>query len=162
MTDFKGKVVLVTGGSRGIGAAIAREFADAGASFVITYRSDKRSAELCMSNFRQKGGKCLILKSNAERASSVRRAVKKILRKFHRVDILVNNAGIWKAAEIGSMSERQWDETIEINLKGTFLYCNEIAPIMKNKGVEKSSIFPALPVNEVSLTTRTMPRQKEG
>jgi 3-oxoacyl-[acyl-carrier protein] reductase len=130
MNDFKNKTVLVTGGSRGIGAAVAKGFAEAGARVAITYSSNKQAALDCSVEIRRFGVECLVLQANAEKQRAVRQTVKRVLAKFNRIDVLVNNAGLWNSGQIGRMSERQWDETIGINLKGTFLFCNEVAPVM--------------------------------
>ncbi len=133
MEELKDKVVLVTGGSRGIGAAVAKGFAKLGSKIVITYRSDKHSAEACAKEINTAGSECLVIKARVERANEVEKTVRKVFQKYGRIDVLVNNAGIWKDGKIGSMTEKQWDETIDINLKGTFLFCNEVVPIMKRK-----------------------------
>jgi len=130
VNDLRDKIVLVTGGSRGIGAAVAKGFARAGARVAITYRSDKRSALQCAGEIKKMDQECLILRANVERLRDVRKAITRVLTQYARIDVLVNNAGIWKRGEIGRMSENQWDETVDINLKGTFLFCNEIALIM--------------------------------
>jgi 3-oxoacyl-[acyl-carrier protein] reductase len=75
----------------------------------------------------------LILRVDAAKGTDVRTAVRTVISHFGRIDILVNNAGIWKRGAIGSMSERQWDETLDVNLKGTFLFCNAVVPFMKKK-----------------------------
>ncbi len=133
MKDLKGKVVLITGGSRGIGAALAREFADNGAKVAITYLSNKKQAEQCANDVVRRGGECIIQQAEVSRPKDVRKTVQNVAEKYGRIDILVNNAGIWKKGEIGSMSEKQWDETMDANLKGTFLFCNEVVPIMKKQ-----------------------------
>lgn len=133
MQEMKDKVVLITGGSRGIGAALAKEFAREGAKTVITYKSNKKAAIKCSSAIIRMGGKCTITRARVDEQADVRKTVRRTLKEYGRIDVLVNNAGIWKGGEIGRMTERQWDETISANLKGTFLFCNEIAPIMKRQ-----------------------------
>ncbi|MBI4427529.1 MAG: 3-oxoacyl-ACP reductase FabG [Ignavibacteriales bacterium] len=133
MIDLTNKVALVTGGSRGIGAAICQQLAHAGASISLTYASDKRSAERCATNVRAAGRKCIITKTAVSLSQNVNSVVRNTLKEFGRIDILVNNAGVWKAGEIGKMTEQQWDETLDINLKGTFLFCNAIAPVMRKQ-----------------------------
>ncbi|MEK6651044.1 MAG: SDR family NAD(P)-dependent oxidoreductase [Bacteroidota bacterium] len=133
MLDLSGKVALVTGGSRGIGAAIAELLARVGADIVLTYASDRRSAERIAKEVRSFGPECLAIRANAVRASDVRRTVRATLKRFGRIDILVNNAGIWTYGAIGKMSERVWDETLDVNLKGMFLFCNEVVPYMKKQ-----------------------------
>jgi 3-oxoacyl-[acyl-carrier protein] reductase len=133
MEDLRGKVVLVTGGSRGIGAAVAKGFAEAGARVAITYRSDRQSAKDCANEITHRNGECLVVKVKVERHRDVRKAIVKVIGVYNKIDVLVNNAGIWKPGEIGSMTERQWDETIDINLKGTFFFCNGVALLMKKQ-----------------------------
>ena len=134
MISLDGKVALVTGGSKGIGAAVAVLFARAGADVAITYVSDRKSADVVKKKIERLGRICLTIQVQASSGVSVRRAVVKTAKQFGSIDILVNNAGIWKRAPIRSMTEKQWDETIDINLKGTFLFCNAILPSMKKKG----------------------------
>lgn len=137
MIELQNKVALVTGGSRGIGGAIARALAKAGAIVVITYRSKKQAADNIVKAMQKLGIECFAFQTHVDQTGSVKKTIKIILKKFGKIDILVNNAGIWKSSEIGSMTERQWDETMNINLKGTFLFCNAVAPIMKRQGSGK-------------------------
>ncbi len=134
MIRLDGKVALITGGSRGIGAAVAILFAKAGADVAITYVSDRTSAELVKRKIERLGRICLTIQVQASSGVSVRRSVARVAGRFGAIDILVNNAGIWKRAPIRSMTEKQWDETIDINLKGTYLFCHAILPSMKKKG----------------------------
>jgi 3-oxoacyl-[acyl-carrier protein] reductase len=137
MISLLGKVVIVTGGSRGIGAAVASMMAKAGATVVVTYTKHKSEALKVADRIARTGRECLLVKSNVALAADVRRVVNAALDHFGRIDILVNNAGVWKRGAIGSMTEKQWDETLGINLKGTFLFCNAIVPIMKKQGSGK-------------------------
>jgi len=134
MIDLNGKVALVTGGSRGIGAAIAILFAKAGADVAITYFSNRKSATRVKEQIVRLGRICLPLKAHAASANSVRQAVVRTGKEFGRIDILVNNAGIWKRAPIHSMTEPQWNETMDVNLKGTYLFCKTVLPFMKRRG----------------------------
>ncbi len=130
MISLVGKVVLVTGGSRGIGAAVAVMMAKAGATVVLTYTKHKSDAQRVARRIAKIGSECLIIKSDVKNPAEVWRAVTATVDHFGRIDILVNNAGVWRRGVIGSMTERQWDETIDVNLKGTFLFCNAVVPIM--------------------------------
>jgi 3-oxoacyl-[acyl-carrier protein] reductase len=134
MISLNGKAALVTGGSRGIGSAVAILFARAGADVAITYVSDRKSADLVKKKIERLGRICLTIQVQASSAVSVRRAVARTAKEFGAIDILVNNAGVWKHAPIRSMTEKQWDETIDVNLKGTYLFCNAVLPSMKKKG----------------------------
>src|SRR5512140_2742007 len=109
MTEFQGKVALITGGSRGIGAALAKGFSRAGAIVAVTYQNNKRLAEQCAVDITKNGGKCLIQRADVAKWSDVRKTVKKVVNEFGSIDILVNNAGIWKRGEIGAMTEKEWD-----------------------------------------------------
>ena len=133
MINLLNKVVLITGGSRGIGAAVAVMMAKAGATVALTYSQHKSEAHKVAHRVAEIGSECLIIKSDAADPADVRRAVNAALDHFGKIDILVNNAGVWKRGAIGSMTEHQWDETMDINLKGTFLFCNAVVPIMKKQ-----------------------------
>lgn len=130
MIDLSGKVVLISGGSRGIGAAVARLMAKAGAVVALTYEARKKDAQRTAHQIAGAGGECLIIQADVSKSIDVRSAVKTVLDHFGRIDVLVNNAGIWKRGIMGAMTEEQWDETIDINLKGTFLLCNAVVPVM--------------------------------
>jgi 3-oxoacyl-[acyl-carrier protein] reductase len=135
MITLLGKVVLVTGGSRGIGAAIASMVAEAGATIAFTYNADKASAQRTARKVARGGSECLIVQADVSKLPDVRRTVRTVLEHFGRIDILINNAGVWKRGRMGKMTEAQWDETMDINLKGSFLFCNEVVPVMrKQKG----------------------------
>jgi 3-oxoacyl-[acyl-carrier protein] reductase len=133
MLDLSGRVAIVTGGSRGIGATVAQLLARVGADVVITYRRDKRSAERVAREVRSFGPDCLVVRADVSNHADVRRTVRAAVKRFKRIDILVNNAGVWTYGAIGKMSERVWDETLDANLKGTFLFCNEVVPYMKKR-----------------------------
>ena len=124
MGMLEGRVAIVTGASRGIGAAIVRKLADEGAVVVAC----ARSIESC-------DGAALGLKVDVSNAEQVDACVKETVAKFGRVDILVNNAGITKDGLLMRMSDADWDQVLGINLKGTFLFTRAVArPMMKNKG----------------------------
>lgn len=134
MINLSGKVALITGGSRGIGAAAATLLAQAGADVVITYRTSRAEALKMRDRITRLGRQCLVLNVQATSERDVKRALQMTNRHFGKIDILVNNAGIWKYGAIGSMTERQWDETLDVNLKGVFLFCNAVVRYMKRRG----------------------------
>lgn len=133
MISLSNKVALVTGGSRGIGAAAAIMLAEAGATVAFTYASKKKPAQTVADKAARLSGSSLIIQADMAKSADVKKTVKAVMSNFGRIDILVNNAGIWKYGAIGKMTERQWDETLDINLKSTFLFCNEVVPIMKKQ-----------------------------
>ena len=133
MINLQDRVVLITGGSRGIGAAAAMLFAGAGAHVALTYRTEARHARRVAARINSLGREALALRVNIARPAEVRNATRSVLKHFGRIDVLVNNAGIWKRAPIDSMSARQFDETLDVNLKSAFLFCTAIVPHMKRR-----------------------------
>lgn len=123
---LKGKVAIVTGASRGIGAAIVRKLAAEGATVVAV----ARSIESCE-------GAALCRKVDVSSSADVDACVKEALEKFGRIDVLVNNAGVTKDGLLMRMSDADWDLVVDINLKGTFLFTRAVArPMMKNRGAD--------------------------
>lgn len=133
MINLSGKVVLISGGSRGIGAAVAKMMASAGATVALMYSTRKQDALRTAHEIAYAGGDSLIIRADVSRSGDVRRAVKTVLDHYGKIDVLVNNAGVWKRGVMGSMTEKQWDETLDVNLKGTFLLCNAVVPVMKKQ-----------------------------
>jgi len=133
MIDLSGQVALVTGGSRGIGAATVILLAQAGANVAITYDRNLKAAHRVAQKVHHIGKECLLLKGKVENPVDCRRIVQTVLRQFKRIDIVVNSAGIWEYGEIGNMSKNEWNKTIAINLTGTFNMCNSVVPIMKKQ-----------------------------
>jgi NAD(P)-dependent dehydrogenase (short-subunit alcohol dehydrogenase family) len=126
LLDFRGKVVLVTGSSAGIGAGIAKRFGQAGAGVVIHYNNQADKAAEVAHSLSQLGCETLVVKANVADISEVHAMVERTVHKFGRLDVLVNNAGIYPAANLVDMTEAEWDETMNINLKGVFL-CTQAA-----------------------------------
>ncbi len=133
MLSLSDKVVLISGGSRGIGAAVAKMMAKAGATVALMYETRKQDALRVAHAIARCGSECLIIRADVARSGDVHHAVKTVLDHFGRIDVLVNNAGIWKRGVMGKMTEKQWDETLDVNLKGTFLLCNAVVPVMKKQ-----------------------------
>ena len=124
------EVAIVTGGSRGIGKAIARAYARAGASVVIVART-QGEVEATAKEIESDGGRALAVQTDVSQAQDVERLVAQTLDTFGRVDILVNNAGV--AGPMGlitEISEADWIKTLSINLKGPFLCCRAVVPSM--------------------------------
>lgn len=133
MIDLTDKVVLITGGSRGIGAATAIMFAKAGAHVAITYQGSDAKANDVVTQIKKLGRKGAAFKGDNSKSEIVRNIVHDVQKEFGRIDVLVNNAGIWTYGEIDTMKESVWDRTMEINLKSTFLFCHYTVPIMKKQ-----------------------------
>jgi 3-oxoacyl-[acyl-carrier protein] reductase len=117
---LEGKVALVTGGSRGIGRAIAICLAEAGANVVVNYAGNEAAAAEVAAHIESLGRKALIIKANVGNSAEVDAMVKKTLEAFGQLDILVNNAGITRDNLIMRMKDEEFDEVINTNLKGVF------------------------------------------
>lgn len=128
--DLNGKVVLITGGSRGIGAACVDKFAEAGASIAFTYRNDEEAASQIISKYSFQN-EIMSYKVDLSSEEDIAQCVKYVGSEFGKIDILVNNAGIWKKGEIEKMDLAQWSETININLTGAYLFTKFVLPHMK-------------------------------
>ena len=132
-SSLKGKVALVTGASRGIGRAIAIEFARRGAAVAINFRSGAEHAEAVGKEIQEMGGECMLIKGDVSKKEQAHRIVEQVLEKWKRLDILVNNAGITRDRTLRKMTEDDWAEVISVNLNGTF-YCTSAAvPAMMNQ-----------------------------
>ena len=127
------KVVFVTGGSRGIGKAIALKYAQNGYNVVINYVSDKTNVEELKKKFEELKVECLIEKADVSKSEEVEQIVKKTREKFKKIDVLINNAGITRDGLLMRMKEEDFDKVIEINLKGTFLVTKSVIPYMLKK-----------------------------
>lgn len=149
---MKDRISIVTGGTRGIGKAIARALLLAGSKVVATYAHDESSAKGTRSDFLQwgfSGDRFLIVKSDVSKRRDVKRLLETARKTWDEpVSFLVNNAGILRQGDFFSLTEKQWDQTFATNLKGPFLLCQEAMPIMAE------SKDPAI-VNIVSIGGQT-------
>jgi 3-oxoacyl-[acyl-carrier protein] reductase len=128
-----GKVALVTGAQQGIGKAIALAYGREGASVVINYLDNQTAAEEIASQIRALGQRAVPLAGDVARAADVRRMVE-AGESLGGIDILVNNAGIFPRVEFLDMTEAQWDEVLNVNLKGTFLCTQAVAQKLVERG----------------------------
>ena len=133
------KTVLITGGSRGIGKAVAMKYAENGYKIIINYVSDKTDTEQLKKELLQAGAAdILLIKADVSNSEDVKNMVKETIEKFEKIDVLVNNAGITKDNLLMRMSEEEFDKVIQINLKGTYLVTKEVTRYMMKK--KKGSI----------------------
>ncbi|MFV9567414.1 3-oxoacyl-[acyl-carrier-protein] reductase [Thermoanaerobacter mathranii] len=114
------KTAFITGGSRGIGRAIARRLAKDGFNIVINYSKSDRSAEEVVREVKEYGVEAMAVKCDVSKYDEVEKAIDKIVEEFGSIDVVVNNAGITKDNLILKMDESEWDQVIDVNLKGTF------------------------------------------
>lgn len=132
MINLAGRSAIITGASRGIGAATAIKFAEAGTGgIVINYNKDSNAASRVAAQCEKLGARTLAIRADVSRPSSVEKMVVRAIAEFGSLDIMVANAGIWKRAPIDEMTEREWDETIKVNLKSIFACCQSAARVMK-------------------------------
>ncbi|HLG15472.1 MAG TPA: SDR family NAD(P)-dependent oxidoreductase [Blastocatellia bacterium] len=131
MTHLKGKIAVITGASRGIGAATAVRFAQAGIrGLVLNYHRARESASTVAANCQALGADVMLARADVARPRAVSKMIRRAVERFGALDILVANAGIWKEAAIESMTEQEWDETIDTNLKSIYACCREAARVM--------------------------------
>jgi 3-oxoacyl-[acyl-carrier protein] reductase len=125
--DLKGKVALVTGGSRGIGRAIALRLARDGAAVAVNYDSNAAEAEKTVAEIKAAGGAAVAVRADVGRVTEVTRMFDETLAAFDKLDILVNNAGIMFMKPITAVTEAEFDRIFDINVKGTFFGCQQAA-----------------------------------
>ena len=127
------KVALITGGNSGIGRSTALLFAQEGAKVALTGRDEDRGKRV-VEEIRKASGTAIFIRSDIRIAEDCRQAVDKTLREFGRVDILFNNAGVFYPHTVVDCPEEEWDLTIDINLKGTYLMSRLVVPAMIAQG----------------------------
>ena len=132
--NFTGKVVIVTGASRGIGSSIAELFASHGAKVVVNYSSSAAQAEEVISRIKQQGGEATSIQADISRVADVDKLFKQTIETYGQVDIVVNNAGIIITKPIASITEEDFDRLFAINVKGTYFMCQQAALHMNANG----------------------------
>ena len=139
MGRLDGQVAIVTGGSRGIGRAVALAFARDGARVAITAVRDREALEKSQQDIAALGGDCIAMLADVARRGDIDKLVQTILAKWGRIDVLLNNAGILRLAPLENITEERWDETLGVHLKGTFNCIQAVIPIMKQQTKARSS-----------------------
>ncbi len=125
--ELSGKTALVTGAGRGIGAAIAKKLADKGATVIINYSGNDKAAQDTLDDIAADGNKAEIYKCNVADYEEVEHMIQYVVQKYKKIDILINNAGITRDGLIMRMSEKDFDDVIDVNLKGTFNCIRHVA-----------------------------------
>jgi 3-oxoacyl-[acyl-carrier protein] reductase len=133
MDNLKGKVALVTGASRGIGRAIASSLAAAGADMVLNFLSHSQEAQAVEAQILQMGRRCVSIQADVSIARDVERLAQVAQERIGLVDILVNNAGIARPQPIEQITENDWDDLIDTNLKSCFLVTQAFLPPMRSR-----------------------------
>ena len=130
--NLENQVAVVTGGSRGIGAATVKLFAEAGAKVVFNYRQATKAAHEVVCSCGRHAPNVAALHADVSRMADAKRLIGEAVRRFGRLDVLVANAGIWNSepTPIERMTERQWDEMMAVNLKGVYAVIHYAVPAM--------------------------------
>ena len=160
MSDLKGKVAIVTGASKGIGAGIAKNLAAAGAAVAVNYASSREGAERVVADIKVSGGKAIAVKGDVAKAADVRRLFEETRSAFGRVDVLVNNAGIYHFQPLEDITEDEFHRQFNTNVLGTILAAKEAA---KHFGPDGGSIINISSVaSEQAVPTATVYSATKG
>jgi 3-oxoacyl-[acyl-carrier protein] reductase len=134
MSDLNGKVAVVTGASKGIGAGIAKSLGAAGAAVVVNYASSKEGADRVVADIKISGGKAIAVKGDVAKAADVERLFDETRKAFGKVDVLVNNAGVYKFDPIEQVTEDEFHRQFNTNVLGTLLATREAVKHFGNNG----------------------------
>lgn len=139
MNSLEGKVAIVTGASKGIGAAIAKGLAAAGAKVTVNYASDREGAERAVADIAAKGGKAVAIRADMSKSAEVKRLFEETRRAFGPPSVLVNNAGIFEFGPVGDISEAQFHRHFDLNVLGTMLAIQEAIKYFPAEGAASST-----------------------
>lgn len=132
--DLSNKVALVTGGSRGIGKAISLALARTGVHVALTYNVNNALAEEVAKSITDGNGKAMAIQMSVEDRTSVKNAITEVKNRLGSIDILINNAAIAQEKPFDTINDADWDCMMAVNLRGPFVYCQEVLPEMIKKG----------------------------
>lgn len=134
MQPLQGKVALVTGSARGIGAEIALTLAKAGAKVIVNYAQNQAAADRVCAAITEAGGECLVVRADVSDPAAVRQLFAAAIERFQQIDILVNNAGVLVFKEIAEISDDEFDRIVDINFKSVFYTLREAAAKLADHG----------------------------
>lgn len=134
LLDFSGCVVLVTGASAGIGAGVAKRFAEAGADVIVNYRANEAGAKAVIKAVEGLDKRAAAIQADVTNAADVGRLFDETLQRFGKLNVLINNAGIYPLHSVMDMTVDDWDAVINANLRSAFLCTQAAAKLMKNQG----------------------------
>ena len=158
MNKLTGKVAVVTGASKGIGAALAKGLAEAGAAVAVNYAADKEGAERTVLEITRGGGKAVAIQADVSKATDVKRLFAETKQAFGAIDVLVNNAGVFQFEPFEDMTEQEFHREFNTNVLGTILATQEALKYFPRTGgsvINISSIASENPVPNSSLYAAT-------
>lgn len=132
--QIKNAVVLITGAAMRVGRAIALELAKRGGILSFSYYLEDEPWQETMAEIKDHGGDCLAVQTEIRSSAAIKNLVQRTIAHFGRIDVLINNASVWLKAPLLEISEEQWDQALDINLKGPFLASQAVAPYMLSQG----------------------------
>jgi 3-oxoacyl-[acyl-carrier protein] reductase len=158
MSKLAGKIALVTGASKGIGASIAEHLAAEGASVVVNYASSKAGADAVVKRITEKGGKAIAVQADVSKPQDITRLLAETKAAFGKLDILVNNAGIYEFAPLESVTAEHFHKQFDLNVLGLLLTTQEAVKLFGAEGgsiLNISSIVGPMPVATASVYSAT-------
>jgi len=158
MSKLAGKVAVVTGASKGIGASIAEHLAAEGASVVVNYASSKAGADAAVNRITAKGGKAVAIQADVSRPEDIQRLFAETKKTYGKLDILVNNAGIYEFAPLAEITPEHFHKQFNLNVLGLLLTTQEGVKLMDGNGgsiINISSIVSPMPVPTGSVYSAT-------
>ncbi len=157
MNKLTGKVAVVTGASKGIGASIAEHLAAEGASVVVNYASSKAGAEVVVKRIHEKGGTALAVQADVSNHDDIKRLFAETKTAYGKLDVLVNNAGIYEFASLESITAEHFHKHFNLNVLGLLLTTQEAVKLMDSGGsiINMSSIAGKMPVQNTSVYSAT-------
>lgn len=158
MSKLAGKVAVVTGASKGIGASIAENFAAEGASVVVNFASSKSGADAVVKRITDKGGKAVAVQADVSKPGDITRLFAETKRAYGQLDVLVNNAGVYEFSPLESVTVEHFHKQFDLNVLGLLLTTQEAVKLIGNKGgsiLNISSIVGPMPVASASVYSAT-------
>ena len=158
MGQLTGKVAVVTGASKGIGASIAEHFAAAGAKVVVNYSSSKEGADKVVANIKAKGGEAIAVQANVAKEAEIEKLFAETKKVYGRLDVLVNNAGVYEFMPLENITPEHFHKQFDLNVLGLLLTTREAVKLIGPEGgsvINISSIVGPMPVQTASVYSAT-------
>ncbi|MFL6463269.1 MAG: SDR family NAD(P)-dependent oxidoreductase [Bryobacteraceae bacterium] len=158
MARLKNKVAVITGASKGIGAAIAEKFAEEGAAVAVNYARSANEANQVVDRIKQRGGKAFAVRADLSKISEIKPLFEKVQQEFGHVDIIVNNAGVYEFLPLGSITEEHFNRQYDLNVKGLVFATQEAVSRFGDRGgniINVSSVVSTAPTPNGSVYSST-------